>query len=53
MDNDSIESNESKLQFLYNASRYTTKDKINLKSLFKSNNSPKIIVNDIHDIIGA
>ena len=53
MDNDLIESNESKLQFLYNASKYTTKDKISLQSLFRNINRPKIVVNDIHNIIGA
>ena len=39
--------------FVFNAKRYTTKDTISLKKLFKGNMYASIIVNDINNLIGA
>ena len=48
-----INISDNKLMFLFNAKRYTTKDTISLKNLFKGNTQASIVVNDVNNVIGA
>ena len=50
---DLINISEDRIAFVFNAKRYTTKDTISLKKLFKGNMHVSIIVNDINNLIGA
>ena len=50
---DLIKISEDRIAFLFNAKRYTTKDTISLKKLFKGFMHATIIVNDINNLIGA
>jgi len=42
-----------KINFIYNGAKIDLHDSTPLKKLFKNNNNPTIIVNDINNIIGA
>ena len=48
-----INISDNKIMFLFNAKRYTTKDTISLKNLFKDSMQASIIVNDVNNVIGA
>ena len=50
---DLINISDNKIIFLFNAKRYTTKDTISLKELFKGFMHASIMVNDINNLIGA
>ena len=50
---DLINISDDRIAFLFNAKKYTTKDTISLKKLFKGNMYASIIVNDINNLIGA
>ena len=50
---DLINISDNKIIFLFNAKRYTTKDTISLKNLFKGNTQASIVVNDVNNVIGA
>jgi len=50
---DIINSVPKDLVFLYNAQQYKPSDTIKLKDLFGENKMPKIVINDIGNIIGA
>ena len=50
---DLINISEDRITFLFNARRYTTKDTISLKELFKGNMQASIVVNDVNNLIGA
>ena len=50
---DLINISEDRIAFVFNTKRYTTKDTISLKKLFKGNVQASIIVNDINNLIGA
>ena len=50
---DLINISDDRIAFLFNTKRYTTKDTISLKKLFKGNMYASIIVNDINNLIGA
>ena len=42
-----------KINFIYNGAKIDLHDSTPLKKLFKNNNNPTIIVNDINNLIGA
>jgi len=42
-----------KINFIYNGAKIDLHDSTSLKKLFKNNNNPTIIVNDINNLIGA
>ena len=50
---DLIDSCDNRLVFLHNARNLTIKDKITLNELFHNSSYPKIIVNDVNNLIGA
>ena len=45
--------NHSKINFLYNAEKLDLGNKTLLKDYFKGNLNPKILVNDVENLIGA
>ena len=50
---DLINSIPLRLAFLYNAQQFKPSDTIKLKDLFRGKTTPKIIVNDVHNLIAA
>lgn len=50
---DLINSIPRRLNFLYNTQQFKPSDTIKLKDLFRGITTPKIIVNDVHNLIGA
>ena len=50
---DLINISDDRVVFLFNAKRYTTKDAISLKNLFKDSMQASIIVNDVNNLIGV
>ena len=50
---DLINSIPLRLAFLYNAQQFKPSDTIKLKDLFRGITTPKIIVNDVHNLIAA
>ena len=49
---ESIDSIDKKVVFLFNAKRLSVKDKTSLNVLFKNNSAPKIRVNDVSSLVG-
>ena len=50
---DDIENTSSKLCFLFNAQQLKFGDNTKIGQYFQTNLNPKIIVNDVHNLIGA
>ena len=48
-----VNKTEDKICFLYNAAQLKFGDKTPVEKFFSSNSSPKVVVNDINNLIGA
>ena len=50
---DLIGDNTNKICFLYNATQLRFGDKTKVEAFFKNVNNPKVVVNDVNNLIGA
>ena len=53
VENPNLINNNSEICFIYNAAKIDVNSNEKVENFFKFNSSPKIIVNDVHNLIGA